>query len=92
MFWGTPVALFGAGYYVVVAAAPGGVGAGRREACATNAVGYIFALSTVGLGVSLFLAYTSFFVIKAVCLMCLVTYGAVVGLFLVSREQGRSFP
>lgn len=86
VFLGTPVALFGAGYYVLVlmllaasAAGPSGI----RE----NAVGYVFALSTVGLGASLYLAYASFFIIKAVCLMCLVSYAAVGGLFLLSGAR-----
>ena len=86
VLWGTPVALFGAGYYIVVLLLLGGAEWGppnQRE----NAAGYVFALSTVGLGVSLFLAYASFFIIKAVCLMCLVTYAAVVGLFLVSGAR-----
>jgi uncharacterized membrane protein/protein-disulfide isomerase len=86
MFWHTPVALFGAGYYVVVLLLLAGASWGP-DSLRENAVGHIFALSTVGLGVSLFLAYTSFFVIKAVCLMCLVTYGAVAGLFLVSGAR-----
>jgi uncharacterized membrane protein/protein-disulfide isomerase len=86
MFWHTPVALFGAGYYVVVLLLLAGSARGP-ESLRENAVGHIFALSTVGLGVSLFLAYTSFFVIKAVCMMCLVTYGAVAGLFLVSGAR-----
>jgi uncharacterized membrane protein/protein-disulfide isomerase len=88
--WGVPVALFGAGYYVVVALllaasvqGPGGL--------PEHAAGYIFALSTMGLGASLFLAYVAFFIIKAVCVMCLVTYVAVIGLFLVSGAR-TSFP
>lgn len=86
MFWHTPVALFGAGYYIVVLLLLAGSVRGP-ESLRENATGHIFALSTVGLGVSLFLAYTSFFVIKAVCLMCLVTYGAVAGLFLVAGAR-----
>jgi protein-disulfide isomerase len=45
----------------------------------------------VGLGATLYLAYASFFIIRAVCLMCLVTYGAVAGLFLISGAR-TSFP
>ena len=41
-------------------------------------------LSTVGLAVILYLAYAAFFVLKAVCVMCLTTYAAVIGLFIVS--------
>jgi uncharacterized membrane protein/protein-disulfide isomerase len=88
--WGVPVALFGVGYYVVVmlvlsasVRGPGGL--------PEHAAGYIFALSTMGLAASLFLAYAAFFIIKAVCLMCLVTYVAVIGLFLVSGAR-TSFP
>jgi uncharacterized membrane protein/protein-disulfide isomerase len=82
-FLGTPVALFGAGYYVAVVLLLLGSVRGP-ESLRENAIGHIFVLSTAGLGFSLFLAYTAFFVIKAVCLMCLVTYIAVAGLFILS--------
>ncbi len=88
--WGTPVALFGAGYYIVVLLLLAGSARGP-ESLRENAIGYIFALSTVGLGASLYLAYASFFVIRAVCLMCLVTYVAVAGIFLISGAR-TSFP
>jgi uncharacterized membrane protein/protein-disulfide isomerase len=84
--WGVPVALFGVGYYVVVmlllAASVQGPGA-----LPEHAAGYIFVLSTMGLGVSFFLAYAAFFIINALCLMCLVTYISVIGLFLVSGAR-----
>lgn len=90
MLWGVPVALFGSAYYVLVllllAGSASGLGSLRD-----HAAGYVFALSTIGVGVSLFLAYASFFVIKAVCLMCLVTYAAVGALFVVSAAR-TSFP
>jgi protein-disulfide isomerase len=38
----------------------------------------------VGLAVTLYMAYAAFFVLKAVCLFCLATYAAVIGLFIVS--------
>ena len=53
--------------------------------------GYLFALSTLALAVILYLAYASFFILKAYCLLCLLTYAAVVGLFLVSGAA-TSFP
>ena len=45
---------------------------------------YLFVASTAGLSVILYLGYASFFLIKAVCLLCLTTYAAVIGLFLIS--------
>jgi len=38
----------------------------------------------VGLAVILYLAYASFFLLHAVCLLCLTTYVAVIGLFLLA--------
>src|SRR6185503_16892181 len=46
--------------------------------------GYLFVMSTLGLAVSLYLGYASFVLLKAVCLLCLTTYAAVIGMFLVS--------
>ena len=49
-----------------------------------NIPGYTFAMSTGGLAVCLYLAYVSFFVLKSVCVLCLATYAAVIGLLVVS--------
>ena len=49
-----------------------------------NALGYLFVLSTIGLAAVLYLAYAAFFVLKAVCLLCVGTYVAVIGLFVIS--------
>ena len=59
-------------------------GARDRSAIADSAVGYIFAASTVGLAVVLYLAYASFFVLKEVCPLCVTTYVGVIGVFIVS--------
>jgi protein-disulfide isomerase len=53
--------------------------------------GYLFVLSTLSLAVVLYLGYASFVLLKAVCLLCLTTYAAVIGLFLVSGAA-TSFP
>jgi uncharacterized membrane protein/protein-disulfide isomerase len=45
---------------------------------------YLFATTTIGLAVVLYMAYAAFIVLKAVCVMCLTTYAAVIGLFIVS--------
>lgn len=49
-----------------------------------SAAGYLFVLSTIGLAIILYLAYAAFFILKAVCLLCLGTYVAVVSLFVLS--------
>jgi protein-disulfide isomerase len=46
--------------------------------------GYLFAGSTLALAVVLYLGYASFVILKVVCVLCLITYAAVLGLFLVS--------
>jgi hypothetical protein len=48
-------------------------------------------MSTLGLAVSLYLGYASFVVLQAVCLLCVATYVAVVGLFITSGTA-TSFP
>jgi protein-disulfide isomerase len=61
------------------------VWAGRpRSRVADTVPGYIFAVSTLGLAVVLYLAYASFFILKEVCPLCVTTYVAVIGLFVVS--------
>jgi protein-disulfide isomerase len=62
-----------------------------RQNVRESSPGYLFVLSTLALSVILYLAYASFFVIKAVCLLCLVTYAAVIGLFIISGAAV-SFP
>jgi protein-disulfide isomerase len=87
---GIPVALFGA--MAFVAAALFSIsGLTARPAVRENVPGYLFVLSTLSLAVILYLGYVSFVLLKAVCLLCLTTYAAVIGLFLVSGAA-TSFP
>ncbi len=80
---GIPVAIFGALWFVVVALlAIAAMTA--RPAVRDSMPGYLFVLSTIALSVVLYLGYASFVLLKAVCLLCLTTYAAVIGLFLVS--------
>ena len=82
-FRGIPVALFGATAFVAAALlATSALTA--RPAVRENVPGYLFVLSTLSLAVILYLGYASFVLLKAVCLLCLTTYAAVIGLFLVS--------
>jgi uncharacterized membrane protein/protein-disulfide isomerase len=53
-----------------------------------SAPAYIFVGSTLALAVVLYLAYASFFVLKEVCPLCVATYVAVIGVFVVSGGAG----
>jgi uncharacterized membrane protein/protein-disulfide isomerase len=84
---GVPVAVFGVIFFafvlVLVALCS------RSAAAARNLPGYIFGSSTIGLAVVLYLAYASFVILKAVCVLCVGTYAAVIGLFLLSGSATR---
>jgi uncharacterized membrane protein/protein-disulfide isomerase len=80
---GVPVALFGAiwfGFVLVLAF----LGATGPDSVRESIPAYLFATATIGLAVVLYMAYAAFFVLKAVCVLCLATYAAVIGLFIVS--------
>lgn len=103
---GVPVAVggviwFGLALLMVVMAAPApaappaGSRARTREtaaAIASNVPSYLFILSTAALAVVLYLAYASFFILKAVCILCILTYVAVAGVFLVSGSRSSDVP
>jgi uncharacterized membrane protein/protein-disulfide isomerase len=80
--FGTPVAIFGALWFLAVLAL---IVAGRPGTdLSENVPAYVFGLSTIGLAMVLYLAYAAFFELRAVCLLCVTTYIAVIGLFVVS--------
>jgi len=79
---GVPVALGGVNFFALVLLL---VWAGRSRSPAADAMAaYIFSLSTIGLAVVLYLAYASFFVLKEICPLCLTTYVAAIGVFVVA--------
>jgi uncharacterized membrane protein/protein-disulfide isomerase len=80
---GIPVAVFGAIFFTF-ALLLSVAGLTAAPEVRDSAGGYLFAAATLGLSVILYLAYASFFILGTVCLVCLTTYAAVVGLFLVS--------
>lgn len=82
-FRGIPVALFG-GVWFAFAALLSLAGLTARPDVRASVPGYLFAGSTLALAVILYLGYASFVVLKVVCLVCLTTYAAVIGLFIVS--------
>jgi len=81
--WGVPVALYGMIWFVFVLVLAF-VGAAGPESVRESMPAYLFATATIGLAVTLYMAYAAFFVLKAVCVLCLATYAAVIGLFIVS--------
>ena len=87
---GVPVAIFGAMWFAV-AALLSVTGLTARQSVRESVPGYLFVMSTVALAVVLYLAYASFFLLKAVCVLCVTTYAAVIGLFLVAGAAF-SFP
>jgi uncharacterized membrane protein/protein-disulfide isomerase len=80
---GIPVALVG-GLWFAVASLLSITAMRARQTVRESVPGYLFVLSTLALAVILYLGYASFVLLKTVCLLCLTTYAAVIGLFLVS--------
>ena len=84
---GVPVALIGVLYFAFVL---GIILLCRRSASARqNLPGYVFAAATLGLAGVLYLGYASFVVLKAVCLLCVGSYLAIIALFLISGRAAR---
>ena len=81
--FGVPVSVFGAIWFTAALLLVAGAEFGPKT-LRDNVPGYLFALSTIGLGVVLYLGYASFFILKTVCPLCLMTYAAVIGLYVVS--------
>jgi uncharacterized membrane protein/protein-disulfide isomerase len=79
---GVPVALGGVIFFALAVLL---VWAGRpRSRAYDSAPAYLFTWSTIGLAVVLYLGYASFFILKEVCPLCVTTYIAVIGLFVIS--------
>src|SRR5580765_2662125 len=85
-FHGVPVAVGGVIWSAAVTllAAVGLRGATPVSGERGTMAGYIFILAIAGLSSVLYLGYASLFVLKTYCVFCLLTYIAVVGIFLVS--------
>ena len=82
-FAGMPIAIGGVLFFALVLVMAW-LGGRAMAAVRENVTGYIFALSTVALAFVLYLAWASFFVLKAFCVLCAVTYVAVIALFVIS--------
>jgi uncharacterized membrane protein/protein-disulfide isomerase len=86
-FAGVPVAVFGTLFFVFVLFLI--AWSAKSAVTRDNLSGYVFAASTIGLAAVLYLGYASFFILGALCLACLTTYVAVIGLFLTSGASAR---
>ncbi|MGE3959383.1 MAG: vitamin K epoxide reductase family protein [Vicinamibacterales bacterium] len=89
-FRGVSVSVFG-GIWFAFAALLSVAGMTARPSVRESVPGYLFAASTLALAVILYLGYASFVILKLVCVLCLITYAAVIGLFLISGAA-TSFP
>lgn len=89
-FWGVPVAIGGILYFALafLMTAIGGRPASKAR---ENIPGYLFGLSTIGLAFVLYLAWASFFQLRAVCILCATTYVAVIAMFIISGSATK-FP
>jgi uncharacterized membrane protein/protein-disulfide isomerase len=85
---GVPVAVLGVLWFAVVGALLI-AGLGGRTQVAESVPGYLLAWSAAGLAFVAYLAYGALVVLKAVCLLCLTTYVAVIGLFVLSLANLR---
>jgi uncharacterized membrane protein/protein-disulfide isomerase len=83
---GVPVAIFGAIAFVA-ATLLAVAGLTARQELRESVPAYLLVLSTLSLAVVLYLGYASLVLVKAVCLLCLTTYVAVIGLFIVSAAS-----
>jgi uncharacterized membrane protein/predicted DsbA family dithiol-disulfide isomerase len=82
-FAGMPVALLGFLWFVVVVWLAWLALKGRPDV-RQSAPGYLFVLSTPALAMVLYLAYASFALLSAICVLCVGTWIAVAGVFLLS--------
>src|SRR5215470_1941538 len=82
-FRGIPVAIFGAIWFAFATLLPAAALV-ARPTVRESVPGYLFAGSTLALAVILYLGYASFVLLKLVCVLCLITYAAVIGLFIIS--------
>ena len=62
---------------------------GRSASASANLPGYVFAASTLGLAMVMYLAYASYVILGTICLLCVGTYVAVIGLFLTSGAAAK---
>jgi uncharacterized membrane protein/protein-disulfide isomerase len=85
---GVPVAVTGLAWFGLVALI---AAFARADARPSVAAAYLTTLGTVGLAVSLYLAYVSWFVLETGCLLCMATYACVLAI-LVGASRASAVP
>jgi len=85
---GIPVALLGVCWFAGIWLLQIGASVARVPQ-PDHVPGYLFALSVPALALALYLAYAAFFVLHAACVLCIVTYVAIVGIFILSGMTTR---
>jgi uncharacterized membrane protein/protein-disulfide isomerase len=81
---GVPVALFGILWFGLVGLIAWFSTPARETSTRYPGGTYLFAISTIGLAVVMYLGYTSWTVFKTLCVLCLGTYAAVAGIFVTT--------
>ena len=89
-FQGVPVAVFGAIWFAF-ATLLSVAWMSARQTVRESIPGYLFVGSTLALAVVLYLGYASFVLLGIKCPLCVITYAAVIALFLISGAA-TSFP
>ncbi len=84
--FGVPVAAFGAIWSAFVVLLTGFGMTDSSSEPSRRTAGYVFLSAVVGMATVLYFAYTSFFVLGKVCLLCMTVYVAVTGIFLLSSS------
>ncbi|MPZ20099.1 MAG: thioredoxin domain-containing protein [Luteitalea sp.] len=79
-YLGIPVAVLGALFFTAVSLL---LVADHRGS--QSAMSVVVLLSSVGLAFVLYLGYATFFLLKTICIICLITYVAAIGLFVVAN-------
>lgn len=90
-YLGIPVAVLGVLFFTAVSLL---LVADHRGS--QSAMSVVVLLSSVGLAFVLYLGYATFFLLKTICIICLITYVAAIGLFVVAnvimRRPMRTLP
>src|SRR3954468_20874413 len=82
-FLGVPVAVAGVFFFLLIFLLVA-FGGGGKSPVRESVPAYVFALSTVGLAFSIYLAWASYVELKTFCMLCAATYVSVIALFIIS--------